>query len=213
MIIKENLHILTHPLIKHKLSIIRDKNTPHKLFREIMKEISMFLAYEATKDIELNECFIETPLNIKAKCEKLIDNKLVLVPILRAGLIMSEAIVDLIPVARVGHIGLYRDEVTHKPVEYYFKLPNDILNSYFIVCDPMLATGGSVIYAIEKLKEKNIKNIVFACIISCPEGVLNLQKAHPDVKIYTAALDEKLNEHDYIIPGLGDAGDRIYGTK
>lgn len=204
--------ITNHPLIQHKLSILRDKNTSSKNFRSLVSEIATLECYEATRDLPVQEVEIETPI-CKCIAHNLEGKKLAFVPILRAGLGMVDGVLSLVPSARVGHIGLYRDPETLKPVEYYCKLPVDIAERDVIVLDPMLATGGSAIDAISLIKERNPKSIKFMGIIAAPEGLAALQKAHPDVDIYCAALDEKLNEHCYIVPGLGDAGDRIFGTK
>ena len=204
--------ITNHPLIQHKLSILRDKNTSSKDFRSLVSEIATLECYEATRDLPVQEVEIETPI-CTCIAHNLEGKKLAFVPILRAGLGMVDGVLSLVPSARVGHIGLYRDPETLKPVEYYCKLPVDIAERDVIVLDPMLATGGSAIDAISLIKERNPKSIKFMGIIAAPEGLAALQKAHPDVDIYCAALDEKLNEHCYIVPGLGDAGDRIFGTK
>ena len=204
--------ITNHALIQHKLSILRDKNTSSKDFRSLVSEIATLECYEATRDLPVQEVEIETPI-CKCIAHNLEGKKLAFVPILRAGLGMVDGVLSLVPSARVGHIGLYRDPETLKPVEYYCKLPVDIAERDVIVLDPMLATGGSAIDAISLIKERNPKSIKFMGIIAAPEGLAALQKAHPDVDIYCAALDEKLNEHCYIVPGLGDAGDRIFGTK
>ena len=204
--------ILDHPLIQHKLSILRSKNTSVKEFRELIGEISGLMCYEATRNLPTKEVEVQTPVAV-AKCRRLAGKKLAIIPILRAGLGMVDAMVDLIPSAKIGHIGLYRDPETHMPVEYYCKLPDDIGNRQCFVVDPMLATGGSAVAAIDFLKQHGCKSIVMMNIIGAPEGVEVVQKAHPDVDIYLAALDEKLNDHAYIVPGLGDAGDRIFGTK
>ena len=204
--------IMDHPLIQHKISLLRDKNTGSKEFREMIAEITMLMCYEATRDLPTKEVEIETPIAI-AKTKVLAGRKLAFVPILRAGIGMVDGVLNLVPAAKVGHIGLYRDPVTHEPVEYYCKLPADISEREVIVLDPMLATGGSAVDAIRLVKEKGAQNIRFMCIIAAPEGLEALTKAHPDVKVYCAALDEYLNENKYIVPGLGDAGDRIFGTK
>ena len=209
---KENVFIMDHPLIKHKLTLIRDKNTGSKEFRELIGEIAMLMCYEATRDLPLKEVEVETPVAV-AKTKVLYGRKLAFVPILRAGIGMVDGVLKMIPAARVGHIGLYRNPETLEPVEYYSKLPCDIDEREVIVLDTMLATGGTAIDAISTIKKKNPRSIKFMCIIASPEGIDALSKAHPDVKIYCAAKDEKLNEHGYIIPGLGDAGDRIFGTK
>ena len=206
------VHVLEHPLIQHKLAILRNEKTSVKEFRELVSEISGLMCYEATRNLPTREIDVKTPVAV-AKCRVLAGKKLAIIPILRAGLGMVDSIVDLIPSAKIGHIGLYRDPETHKPVEYYCKLPEDIGNRRVFVVDPMLATGGSAVAAIDFLKSHGCKNIVMMNIIGCPEGVKAVQEAHPDVDIYLAAMDEKLNEHAYIIPGLGDAGDRIFGTK
>ena len=207
-----NVHILDHPLIQHKLAVLRNVETPVKEFRELISEIAGLMCYEATRDLPTEEVEVRTPVDV-AKCRMLAGKKLAIVPILRAGLGMVDSIVDLIPSAKIGHIGLYRDPETHKPVEYYCKLPEDIENRRIFVVDPMLATGGSAVAAIDFLKARGCRNIVMMNIIGCPEGVKAVQEAHPDVEIYLAAMDERLNEHAYIVPGLGDAGDRIFGTK
>ena len=206
------VHVLNHPLIQHKLAILRNKNTSVKEFRELVSEISGLMCYEATRNLPTMEVEVETPVAV-AKCKMLAGKKLAIVPILRAGLGMVEAMVDLIPSAKIGHIGLYRDPETHKPVEYYCKLPDDVANRQVYVVDPMLATGGSAVAAIDFLKQHGCKNIIMMNVIGCPEGVKAVQEAHPDVEMYLAALDEKLNDHAYIVPGLGDCGDRIFGTK
>ena len=206
------VHVMDHPLIQHKLSILRSKETGVKEFRELVSEIAGLMCYEATRNLPTVEVEVETPVAI-AKCRQLAGKKLAIIPILRAGLGMVDSMVDLIPSAKIGHIGLYRDPETHMPVEYYCKLPDDIENRQVFVVDPMLATGGSAVAAIDFLKQRGCKQIVMMNIIGCPEGVKAVQEAHPDVDMYLAALDEKLNEHAYIIPGLGDAGDRIFGTK
>ena len=206
------VHVLEHPLIQHKLAILRSKNTSVKEFRELVSEISGLMCYEATRNLPTKEVEVQTPVAM-AKCRRLAGKKLAIIPILRAGLGMVDAMVDLIPSAKIGHIGLYRDPETHQPVEYYCKLPEDIGNRQVFVVDPMLATGGSAVAAIDFLKQHGCQNIIMMNIIGAPEGVKVVQEAHPDVDIYLAALDEKLNEHAYIVPGLGDAGDRIFGTK
>ena len=207
-----NVHIMDHPLIHHKLAVLRNKETPVKEFRELINEISGLMCYEATRNLPLTDVDVETPIAV-AKCKMLAGKKLAIVPILRAGLGMVDALVDLIPSAKIGHIGLYRDPETHEPVEYYCKLPEDIGNRVTFVVDPMLATGGSAVAAIDFLKKHGCKNIIMMNIIGCPEGIKKVQEAHPDVEMYLAACDERLNDHAYIIPGLGDAGDRIFGTK
>ena len=207
-----NVYELKHPLIQHKLSILRSKKTGVKEFRELISEISGLMCYEATRNLPTKEVEVQTPVAV-AKCRRLAGKKLAIIPILRAGLGMVDAMVDLIPSAKIGHIGLYRDPETHLPVEYYCKLPEDIGNRQVFVVDPMLATGGSAVAAIDFLKQHGCRSIVMMNIIGAPEGVKAVQDAHPDVDIFLAALDEKLNEHAYIVPGLGDAGDRIFGTK
>ena len=207
-----NVHIMDHPLIHHKLAVLRSKETSVKEFRELVNEISGLMCYEATRNLPLKEVDVETPV-ATAKCKMLAGKKLAIVPILRAGLGMVDALVDLIPSAKIGHIGLYRDPVTHEPVEYYCKLPEDIGNRVTFVVDPMLATGGSAVAAIDFLKKHGCRNIIMMNVIGCPEGIKRVQEAHPDVEMYLAACDERLNEHAYIVPGLGDAGDRIFGTK
>lgn len=205
-------HLVNHPLIQHKLTIMRKKTTPSKDFRTLLDEISMLMGYEVTANLPLENVEIETPI-CKTTMKKIAGKKLAIIPILRAGLGMVDGLLKLVPVARVGHIGLYRDETTHEPVEYYCKLPSDIGERFSIVVDPMLATGGSASDAISMLKKRGAKNIVLMCLVSAPEGVARVQKDHPDVDIYSAALDEGLNENAYIVPGLGDAGDRIFGIK
>ncbi len=207
-----NVFVMDHPLVDHKLAILRSKDTPVKEFRELVSEIAGLMCYEATRNLPTVEVDVETPIAV-AKCKMLAGKKLAIVPILRAGLGMVDSMVDLIPSAKIGHIGLYRDPETHKPVEYYCKLPDDVGNRVVFVVDPMLATGGSAIAAIDFLKQHGCKNIIMMNIIGCPEGVKAVTEAHPDVDLYLAAVDEKLNEHAYIVPGLGDAGDRIFGTK
>jgi len=207
-----NVYVIDHPLIQHKLTIIRDKNTGTKEFRELVDEVATLMAFEITRDMHLEEIEIETPV-CKAKAKTLSGKKIGIVPILRAGLGMVDGVLKLIPAAKVGHVGLYRDPETLKPVEYYVKLPNDVEERDFILVDPMLATGGSAVEAINSLKKRGAKNIKFMCLIAAPEGVKAIQDAHEDVDIYIAGLDEKLNDHGYIVPGLGDAGDRLFGTK
>jgi len=208
----DKVHILDHPLLQHKVSILRDKNTGVKEFREIVSEIAALECYEATRDLPLMDVEIETPI-AKGTFKKLAGKKLAIVPILRAGLGMVDGIVNLIPSAKVGHLGLYRDPETHEPVEYYCKMPSDIAERDVIIIDPMLATGGSAAAAIQYMKNYGCKHIKLMNILAAPEGIEMVQKSHPDVDIYVAAVDEKLNEHAYIVPGLGDAGDRIFGTK
>ena len=207
-----NVTVLDHPLIQHKLAILRSKDTPVKDFRELVGEIAGLMCYEATRNLPTKEVQVETPITT-ATCRMLAGKKMAIVPILRAGLGMVDSMVGLIPSAKIGHIGLYRDPETHKPVEYYCKLPDDIGNRQVFVVDPMLATGGSAIAAIDFLKQHGCKQIIMMNIIGCPEGVKAVTAAHPDVDIYLAAMDEKLNANAYIVPGLGDAGDRIFGTK
>ena len=204
--------IMDHPLIQHKITLLRDKNTGSKEFRELIAEVTMLMCYEATRDLPLKQVEVETPMCV-TKANVISGRKLAIVPILRAGIGMVDGILNLLPAAKVGHIGLYRDHESHTPVEYYCKLPSDIAEREVIVLDPMLATGGSAIDAITKLKERGVKQIKFMCIIAAPEGVEALIEAHPDVQVYCGSLDGHLNEDKYIIPGLGDAGDRIFGTK
>ena len=205
------LHIVDHPLIVHKLSIMRNKKTGSKDFRELLNEIAMLMGYEITRDLPLEAITIDTPVQ-RTKAYSISGKKLAIVPILRAGIGMVDGLLDLVPVAKVGHIGLYRDPETHLPVTYYCKLPSDIDQRIVILVDPMLATGGSASDALTKLKEHGCTHIKFMCLVAAPEGVAKVQADHPDVDIFTAALDEKLNDHAYIVPGLGDAGDRIFGT-
>lgn len=209
---QEKIMIMDHPLIQHKLTLLRDKTTGPKEFRELVSEIATLMCYEATRDLPLKEVEIETPVAV-AKTKVIAGRKLAFVPILRAGLGMVDGVLCLVPAAKVGHIGLYRDPETLEAVEYYCKLPDDIQQREVIVVDPMLATGGSAIDAISLIKKRGVKKIKFMCIIAAPEGLKALEEAHPDVNIYCAALDDGLNEHAYIVPGLGDAGDRIFGTK
>ena len=204
--------VFDHPLIQHKLSILREKSTSVKEFRELISEIAMLMCYEATRDLPLEEVEIETPV-AKAKVKRISGKKLAIVPILRAGLGMVDGMVSMMPNAKVGHIGLFRDPETLEPVKYYYKMPPDIEERDVIVVDPILATGGSASAAIQFLKDDGVKHIKLMCIIGAPEGVQRMQEDHPDVDIFVAALDERLNEHGYIVPGLGDAGDRIFGTK
>ena len=204
--------VLSHPLITHKLSILRDKNTGTKEFRELVSEISVLLCYEALKDAKLNDITIETPLT-KYKTQCINEDDYAFVPILRAGMSMVDGIIKVVPNAKIGHIGLYRNEETLEPVEYYYKMPKNINKRTVLVLDPMLATGGSAIATIDRLKADGVKNIKFLCVIAAPEGIKNLTHHHKDVQIYTSCVDEKLNEVGYILPGLGDAGDRVYGTK
>lgn len=206
------VHVIDHPMIQHKLSIMRQKETGSKDFRELLTEISLLMGYELTRDLPLEDCPIETPIcSMTAKMVS--GRKLAIVPILRAGIGMVDGLLTLVPVAKVGHIGLYRDEETHTPVVYYCKLPEDIDKRLVIVTDPMLATGGSSCDAIAMLKERGCTNIRLMCLVGAPEGIKKVQDAHPDVDIYIASIDEKLNSNAYIVPGLGDAGDRIFGTK
>lgn len=204
--------IFDHPLIQHKISLLRNKNTGSKEFRELVGEVSMLMCYEATRDLPLKEVEIETPVAL-AKTKVIAGRKLAFVPILRAGIGMLDGVLSMVPAAKVGHIGLYRDPQTLQPVKYYCKLPSDINEREVIVLDPMLATGGSAVAAIQMLRESGAANIKFMCIIAAPEGLNALTEAHPDVQVYCAALDEKLNDDKYIVPGLGDCGDRIFGTK
>jgi len=206
------VHVIDHPMIQHKLSLMRRKECGTKDFRQLLEEISMLMAYELTRELPLREIEIETPV-AKCRTKVIAGKKLGIVPILRAGLGMVDGMLALVPSARVGHIGLYRDPETHEPVEYYCKLPGDIGERDIIVVDPMLATGGSSIAAIDMLKKRGCGSIKLMCLVGCPEGVEAVMNAHPDVDLYIAAIDEKLNEHKYIVPGLGDAGDRIFGTK
>ena len=207
---QEKLHIMDHPLITHKITILRDENTNTKDFRQLVYEIALLMGYEATKDLTLTDTEITTPLMKTTK--KVLNQKVAIVPILRAGLGMVDGVLDLIPSAKVGHIGLYRDHETLKPVEYYCKLPTDIESREVIIVDPMLATGGSSAAAITFIKQRGAKNIKLMCILAAPEGIRVLQEEHPDVELYCGAVDDKLNEKGYILPGLGDAGDRIFGT-
>ena len=206
------VYVFDHPLIQHKLSILRDSETSVKEFRELVGEIAQLMCYEATRDLPLEDVEVQTPMGI-ARCKRISGKKLAVVPILRAGLGMVDGMVAMIPSAKVGHIGLYRDPETLEPVKYYFKMPPDIDEREVIVVDPMLATGGSAVAAVNFLKEVGVKHIRIMDIIAAPEGIAAMQKAHPDVDIYVAALDDHLNDHGYIVPGLGDAGDRIFGTK
>ena len=207
-----NVYVMDHPLIQHKIGWIRREDTGSKEFRTLISEIAMLMCYEATRDLKLVDIEIQTPI-CKTTVKELKGKKLAVVPILRAGLGMVDGMLNMIPAAKVGHIGLYRDPETLEPVEYYCKLPEDCSEREVFVVDPMLATGGSSVAAIKLLKDRGVKNIRFMCIIAAPEGVKRMQESHPDVDIYIGALDEKLNEHSYIVPGLGDAGDRIFGTK
>lgn len=206
------LHVINHPMIQHKLTIMRDKNTGSKDFRELLNEISLLMGYEVTRDLPLIDRNIETPI-CPMTAKTIAGRKLAIVPILRAGMGMVDGLRTLVPVAKVGHIGLYRNEETHEPVEYYCKLPEDIQERLVIVTDPMLATGGSACDAITMLKARGCRNIRLMCLVAVPEGIKKVQNIHPDVDIYVAAVDDHLNENAYIVPGLGDAGDRIFGTK
>ncbi len=206
------VHVFDHPLIQHKVTILRNQNTGVKEFREVVSEVAGLMCYEATRDLPTEDVEVQTPV-AKATFRQLAGKKLAIVPILRAGLGMVDGILSLIPSAKVGHIGLYRDPATLEPVEYYCKMPPDISDRDVMVLDPMLATGGSASAAIQFMKNYGVKHIKLMCIIAAPEGVQRIQKDHPDVEVYCAALDEKLNDHGYIVPGLGDAGDRIFGTK
>lgn len=207
-----NVHVINHPLVQHKLTYLRDKNTGSKEFRELVEELAMLLTYEATRDLPLEETQVETPI-CTATTKVLAGKKLGIIPILRAGLGMVDGMLNLIPVAKVGHIGLYRDPNTLAPVDYYCKLPPDITERDIIIVDPMLATGGSAVEGIGIVKKAGCKNIKLVNLIAAPEGIAAVQKAHPDVDIFVAAIDERLNSHGYIVPGLGDAGDRLFGTK
>ena len=206
------VRVIDHPLIQHKLTLIRDVRTGPKEFRELLEEVAMLMAYEITRDLPLESTVIETPV-AQCECKVLSGKKTSIVPILRAGLGMVSGVLRLIPAAKVGHVGLYRDPETLKPVEYYCKLPSDIAEREIVVIDPMLATGGSSAACIDMLKRKGGVHIKLMCLVAAPEGVLLVNQEHPDVEIYTAAVDERLNDHGYIVPGLGDAGDRIFGTK
>lgn len=208
----KKVFVMDHPLLQHKLTLIRDKNTGTKEFKELVKEVSMLMAYEVTRDLPLEEVEIETPV-CKTKTKVIAGRKLAIVPILRAGLGMVDGFLNLLPAAKVGHVGLYRDPETLEPVEYYCKLPTDVHERELIIVDPMLATGGSAKAAIRFIKERGATNIKLVCLIAAPEGIESVQEEHPDVDIYAAAVDEKLNDHAYIVPGLGDAGDRLFGTK
>ena len=209
---ENQVFVMDHPLIQHKLSILRDKRTGSKQFRELVSEIAMLMCYESTRDLPLTDTVIETPMT-KMTAKKLKGRKLAFVPILRAGLGMVDGVLSLVPAAKVGHIGMYRDPETHLPVDYYCKLPSDLEERDVFVLDPMLATGGSAIDAVAKVKQFSPRSVKFMCLIAAPEGVKAFTEAHPDVPVFCAGLDERLNDHCYIIPGLGDAGDRIFGTK
>ncbi len=208
----KNVHLLDHPLIQHKISLLRDINTDTKEFRELVQEVSMLMSYEVTRNMPLKEVEIETPVGI-ARTKVISGKKLGIVPVLRAGLGMADGMLQLLPMAKVGHIGLYRDPETLEPVEYYCKMPCDIEERDIVIMDPMIATGGSASRAIAYIKERNVNNIKLMCLIASKPGIEKINKDHPDVEIYCAAIDESLNDHGYIIPGLGDAGDRIFGTK
>lgn len=208
----DHVHVLNHPLIQHKLSILRSKNTSVKEFRELVSEISALMCYEATRNLPMEAAEVETPIGM-AKVQVLAGKKLAIVPVLRAGLGMVDAMIDLIPSAKIGHIGLFRDPETHEPVKYYCKMPNDIAERQVFIVDPMLATGGSASAAIDCMKGYGCRSIKMMNIIAAPEGAARISKDHPDVAVYVAAMDDHLNEHGYIVPGLGDAGDRIFGTK
>lgn len=208
----DKLFVTDHPLIQHKLTLLRDKNTGSRDFRALVEEIATLMCYEATRDLPLKEVEVETPVGL-ARTKVIAGRKLAFVPILRAGLGMVSGVLNLVPAAKIGHVGIYRDPETMEPVDYYCKMPNDIPERDVIVLDPMLATGGSAIDAVNKIKQHRAKSIKFMCIIAAPEGIEALSKAHPDLPIYCASVDERLNEHSYIVPGLGDAGDRIFGTK
>ncbi|MGB5345178.1 MAG: uracil phosphoribosyltransferase [Woeseia sp.] len=206
------MHVeVTHPLVQHKLALIRDKETGHKKFRELATEITMFLCYEALKEVRTKSVTVQTPV-AEAQCRKIAQD-LVVVPILRAGVGMLEGILDLAPTARVGFLGMYRDETSKEPVAYYKKLPKESKGGLCIIIDPMLATGGSTVAAIDEVKASGAKDIVVVCIVTCPEGLQAVESAHPDISVYTASIDERLDDHKYIVPGLGDAGDRLFGTK
>ncbi len=208
----EQLRIVEHPLLQHKLNLLRDKNTTRKTFRELVSEITLLLAYESTKHLQLRQNTVETPLE-SMPANLLVEDDPVIIPILRAGLGMVDGLLTLLPTARVGHIGLYRDETTLEPQPYYFKIPKGSNKNTFFICDPMCATGGTVTHAANELKKEGIKNIIFICIVAAPEGIRQVVDAHPDIPIYTASLDRELNQNGYILPGLGDAGDRLYGTQ
>lgn len=208
----KNVHVIDHPLVQHKLSVMRDKNTPTYDFRNLIREVSILMGYEVLRDLPLEEVEIETPLE-KMKTKVLAGKKLCIVPILRAGTGFLDGLLQLVPAARVGHVGLYRDPDTLVPVEYYLKLPDDLPNRRVIVVDPMLATGNSAVAAVERVKDSDATDVKFMCLIAAPEGIRRFQEVHPDVPIYTAAIDRELNDHGYILPGIGDAGDRIFGTK
>lgn len=204
--------VVDHPMVQHKLATLRDKNTPTKDFRELVHELALFVGYEATRDLELVPVEVETPI-CKTTCHRIRGRKMAIVPILRAGLGMVEGLLELVPAAKVGHVGMYRDPETHEPREYYAKIPHDIASRFTMIVDPMLATGGSAIAAIEYLRKQGAKNLRLVVLVAAPEGIEAVLHADPDVQIYTCAIDEGLNDHAYIVPGLGDAGDRIFGTK
>lgn len=208
----DTVNLIDHPLVQHKLSIMRDKTTSTNLFRQLLREISVLMGYEVLRDLPVEKVAVETPLETM-QTPKLSGKKLCFVSILRAGNGFLDGLLDLVPSARVGHVGLYRDPETLVPVEYYLKLPDDIENRLVVVVDPMLATGNSAIAAVERVKQQDVTNIKFLCLLAAPEGIAAFQEAHPDVPIYTAAIDRELNDHGYILPGLGDAGDRMFGTK
>lgn len=208
----KNVHLLDHPMIQHKLTFIRDKNTGSKEFRELVEEVAMFLAYEVTRNLPLEDYVVETPV-ATANTKVISGKKLGIIPILRAGLGMVNGMLRLVPAAKVGHVGLYRDPITLQPVEYYVKLPSDVAERELIVVDPMLGTGGSAVAAINSLKAQGAQSIKLMCLVAAPEGIKAVHKAHPEVEIFTAAIDSHLNDHGYIVPGLGDAGDRLFGTK
>ena len=209
---EERVVLVDHPMVRHKLAILRDKTTPSKQFRELVRELAMFETFEVTRDLPLEEVFVETPV-AEAKCKIVKGRKMAIVPILRAGLGMVEGVLDLVPAACVGHLGMERDEQTHRPREYYAKMPKDIADRDVLIVDPMLATGGSAAEAIGEMKKRGCKHIKLMVLVAAPEGIEHIQKLYPDVEIYAGALDDHLNEHGYIVPGLGDAGDRIFGTK
>ncbi len=206
------VYVVDHPLVQHKLAILRDVETGPKEFRALVREIAMLVTYEATRELPLIDVKVQTPLEV-ADCKKIEGKKMAVVPILRAGLGMMDGVLDMVPAAKVGHIGLYRDPDTHEPVEYYFKVPSDIEERIVFVVDPMLATGGSAVDAVQMIKDKGCTQIKLMVMVAAPEGIAAMQKAHPDVDIFAAAIDRQLNDHCYILPGLGDAGDRIFGTK